>query len=213
MANYDISKLESRQEEHEKRKKGLIQNLELYKEGFIEGIRLFLNEAKDIGLLNNKRLKMYKSKEPTHYLFTINGFNLVLVSTNNVADLSVRNGMKFRSSRYILEGIEKIQLSALASMIFLYREGSKGSPLIKITIYESSENKYNYVMEWNTTDGTEAISGGFAMTKDDGLNASKELVNFLYSFSTTWKENPTLEEVLGDNTQSRAPFGFQVKDK
>ena len=125
MTNYDLSIFKEKQDEFAKRTEGFIQSVEPFRNGLIENIRHFFKEAKDIGLLNNKKLmKIDKHKETTHYLFLINRFELVLVSTNNVADLLVRKGMKFRSSKYFVESIEKIPLSALASMIFLYREGT-----------------------------------------------------------------------------------------
>lgn len=103
----------------------MIQSLDPFRNGLIEGNRHFLKEAKDFGLFNNKKLmKIDKPKGTNHYLFKIKGFELVLVSTNNVADLLVRKRMKFRSSKYFVECIEKIPLGTFASMIFLYREGT-----------------------------------------------------------------------------------------
>jgi hypothetical protein len=46
------------------------------------------------------------------------------------------------------------------------------------------------------------------MTKEDGRNATRILIDFLYSHSTTWKDNPTLSQVSQDTIRSKNPIGF-----
>lgn len=88
MANYDVSGLKAKQDEFDRRKANLIEHLIPFRDGVLEELELFTVNANEIGLRGIRPLSRNGSTDEIIVAeLTIKGFELILISKNDVAEL------------------------------------------------------------------------------------------------------------------------------
>jgi hypothetical protein len=107
MVNYDISALKAAQDAFDKRKANLMEYLVPFRDGVLEELELFTVNASEIGLRDVIAFSGFESTDE-HIIaeFTIKGYEFILISKNEVAELVFPNRRLERSwTRLLEEGI------------------------------------------------------------------------------------------------------------
>lgn len=196
MPKYDIEGLKGQRKSVESRHADLLLAFLPFREAFLALLERFVEDAKSGGLEDVKPLKERgKSEDQVEYSLTLNGFDLIVISTDQAHKL---DPMK----------------EHLASRILIYTsELDEARPFADIVFREYSEDLWTAYMQWFTTEGSSPITGTMAFSNDQAINHGEEFaevfIGHMYQFENSWREKPTLGAMRHSKTD-QTTIGFQT---
>ena len=190
MPNYDIAALKAQQDDFLARRKALLDRFIPFWDGLVERLTEFTNEALAAGLLDVRPCKLRP-----HYAETgiaelmLNGFNLVLVATDETNHLDTPN---YR----------------LAARVLLYpRDEPDAKPTADFVAQEVASETYRVQGRFFGVETHQHFFDG-DVSREQGRRAAEALISFVYSFHLTWEERPMLGIALDRDTPTGS-IGFR----
>lgn len=183
----DVKEIKQKQDAVEDRRKKLVENFILFREGFFTHIDNFTSDAILAGVKGVEPLDKSRDEEAFYAFSTINCISLHMKSTNEAL-------------------FSNLLPDKLSSKIFLYFDGNQ-TPKGVVTFQEADEKNVYYV-DWQMTDEFKDISGKRVVIRpsDSGRDAANTLLEILYQFDLFWVEMPQHDE-FKDNHANKI-FGF-----
>ena len=192
MPHDSISALKSEQVKLASRKSNLLELCIPFRDGLLERLEQFTTAAMNADLHDVKACrKTMHTNKILEVSFTLNGFDLLLMATDDVFPVDPKS-------------------EALASKMFIYLDGTDDStPRIEIVVLGPVEGTYLYKMVWLTQGQPVHVAAGRSVTGKDGHAAGDALIHHICSFRTLWMERPTLGEIRQRKYETHA-MGFQA---
>jgi hypothetical protein len=189
MPGYDLSQLKVRQERLDSRRDKLLDSFIQFREGMIEGLDSFAQNAAKVGLRGVAQCeKRHDSREFLEAAFTLNEFDLVLVATDTTRLLEYHGD--------------------LAVKIFIYvEENGDTPPLFEIIVRESTKD-HVYRAEY-LGPPMRYVDHGPA-TKQGGQKAAAALINCVYALQSLWGNRPPLAAIRRKYV-GKSSIGFPSK--
>jgi hypothetical protein len=189
MLSDKIAVLKTKQDALDSRKENLLAKFVPFREGLIHELERFIENAISSGLRNVKKLRRVKdSTDLIEAEFTLNDLELCVVSNNNTNNINM-------------------MIEDLAAKIFIFFTGDENNtPIIEISFIESSNNEYQIRALWYLQNDARNLSADIRLTEETVIKVVSLLVNHLYRFEFTWRDQPTMKATLG--TGAKGSFGF-----
>jgi hypothetical protein len=190
MPNYDIAALKSQQDDLLARRKALLDHFIPFWDGLIERLTEFTDAALAAGLHDVRRCTLRP-----HYAETgvadlmLNGFNLLLVATDEANYLATSN-------------------NALAARVLIYpNDEPDARPTGDFVAQELPGAAYRVRGRFFVAETDQPFFDG-DLSLEQGRDAAEALIAFVYSFHLTWEERPLLGIALDRNTPTGS-IGFR----
>lgn len=190
MPNYDIAALKAQQDDFLGRRKALLDRFIPFWDGLIQRLTEFTTEALAAGLLGVRPCTLRP-----HYAETgvaelmLNGFNLVLVATDETNHLATSNDV-------------------LAARVLLYpHDEPDAKPTGDFVAQELAGATYRVQGRFFGVETHQPFFDG-DLSREQGGNAAEALIAFVYSFHLTWEERPMLGIALDRDTPTGS-IGFR----
>ena len=190
MPNDHIAALKAQQDDFLARRKALLDRFIPFWDGLVERLTEFTNEALAAGLLDVQacRLRPHYAETGVAELM-LNGFNLVLVATDETNHLATQN-------------------DALAARVLLYpRDKPDAKPTADFVAQETGSATYQVQGRFFGVE-TEQLFFDGDVSREQGRHAADALIGFVYSFRLTWEERPMLGIALDRDTPTGS-IGFR----
>ncbi len=195
MPRYDLAALKNAQDADDERKQNLLDAMLPFRKGVLVGLRRFTEEAAQRGLRGVQPCEVSAaSPDLVTTTFSLNGFDLLLVSTRDVVQISA--------------GQEELALRLL-----IYRNGVQESePLVDILVREYARNLTGFEVRYFSEHGTGYLAMGDAATEDNGREeVVGALIDYFYGFKYHWKQRPTMADMLSRRNH-QTTVGFYTKN-
>jgi hypothetical protein len=190
MPDDQVATLKAQQDEFLARRKALLDRFIPFWDGLVERLTEFTTEALAIGLLHVRPCKLRP-----HYAETgvaelmLNGFNLVLVATDETNHLATQD-------------------DTLAARVLIYPiDDPSAKPTADFIAQEISSAGYRVQGRFFGNETDQPFFDG-ELSREHGHSAANALISFVYSFRVTWEERPMLGIALDRNTPTGS-IGFR----
>lgn len=187
---YDIAVLKSAQDKLDARRNALVEKFVPFRNELVARLEQFTQEAVGKGLRGVTSCEIKKStKEFLEATLELNGFELVIVSTNLTNQLNWED-------------------KSLAAKILLYFHGDDDyTPHLEIVLREVSDQPHKYFVRWFPQSEPKPITGLRDVKDLSGQEAANAVIEHFYAFEFIWPEGLTLRALKGGNTGK--PLGFR----
>lgn len=197
MPLYDIQGLKKKFVEQSARNERILESFFPFRSAFIELLQEFSNDAEEIGLDNFRPLsKRVDSEGIIEYMISFNGFDLLIVSTDEVYFSDSHSGK-------------------LSARIQIYTSDFADSiPFTDITFNEHNGSQFTAHMQWFTTEGPKTITHSRSLDSDSialqGEEFAELFIGHISRFESSWRERPTLG-CLRQRKSSNSTLGFSTE--
>lgn len=189
--DYDIQALNSQGQRLAERRRRLLERVTRFRTGLLEGLDLFFQEAKEVGLGGVRPCERKQDTDDIlEVALTLNDLPLLLVWVGGAA---------FRRTFD----------DFLASEAFVYFEerGLDATPCFWIAVCECGEEDYSWSVSCGPPSSEEIaidpLMTGSGVDECDGRTAARTLVAFMYRLRSEWEEEPRLGALLRDTGTAR----------
>ena len=196
MPSVDINFLKQNQDNHDARRRALLENVIPFRKGILEGLARFTIAASEQGLRGVRKVELSVNTEALLMAtFGLNGFDLVIVSTLEAARMNEKEDV-------------------LAVRMFIFAEDEEDRlPLLDINVQEAERGEPFYEVRYFDGERPGFLSMGETLTQESGRNdAAAAVINYFYDFKYQWRPAPSLGAILNQRGH-KSTVGFYVSNR
>jgi len=190
MSGVDIAALKAQQDAFLARRKALLDSFVPFWDGLIEQLTAFTNEALAAKLLDVRECRLRPNYGETGVAeVMLNGFNLLLVATDETNHLDAPNG-------------------PIAARVLIYpRDEPDAQPTGDFLARELTGETYQVQGRFFGVEQNRAFFSG-DLSREHGRQAADALITLIYSLHLLWEERPMLGIALDRETPTGS-IGFR----
>ncbi len=200
MPGANISELKAKEDKLGSRRRQLLDRLIPFRQGLLETLEQFTQEAEAAGLRSVKRYK--KTADAQGMLqatLTLNGFDLFVLSTDETYyDLPSQVDPTIHDE------------SSLSVKVFFYESADdESTPFVEVFAREAPNSSYAYGVRWFGQGKQHDITRGNTVNKEEGVKTARALLDWFYTVERYWLDKPTRKAVLHKEANTSRPIGFK----
>ena len=203
MPGHNISELKAKEDTLELRRRQLLERFFPFRQGLLETLEQFTQEAEAAGL---RSVKPYKKTADAQGNFqvtlTLNGFDLFVLSTDETHNYDLPS----QADPTILD-----EPSLLVKGFFYESTDDKSTPFVEVFARAAPNSSYAYGARWFGQEKQHDITRGNTANKEEGVKTARALLDSFYAWERYWVDRPARKAILHKAGNTSRQIGFKSR--